>query len=66
MIRRALGHLLSCKDVSRLLSRAQDWPLTWWQAWRLRMHLAVCDACTRVEAQMRFLRRAMRRLREGE
>ena len=66
MIRRALGHLLSCKDVSRLLSRAQERPLTGWQAWRLRMHLAACDACTHVEAQMRFLRRAMRRLRAGE
>ena len=66
MIRRALGHLLSCKDVSRLLSQAQDRPLGWWQRWRLRMHLSVCAACTRVDAQMRFLRRAMHRLRAGE
>ena len=61
MIRRALGHLLRCKDVSRLLSQAEEHPLTWWQAWRLRMHLSLCDGCTRFEAQIRFLRRAMRR-----
>jgi len=66
MIRRGLGHLLSCKDVTRLASRAEDGPLTWWQRWRMRMHLAVCDGCTRFDAQMRFLRRAMRRQREGD
>jgi hypothetical protein len=66
MIRHALGHLLSCKDVSRLLSQAQERPLTWWQQWRMRMHLSVCAACTRFDAQMRFLRRAMHRQREGD
>jgi putative zinc finger protein len=66
MIHRALGHLLSCKDVSRLVSQAEDRPLTRWQRWRMRLHLAACDGCSRFEAQMRFLRRAMRRLREGD
>ena len=61
MIGRALGHLLACKDVSRLLSQAEERPLTWWQGWRLRMHLAVCDGCTRFAVQLRFLRRAIRR-----
>ena len=61
MIRRALGHLLRCKDVSRLVSQGQDRPLTWWEKWRLRMHLTVCDGCTRFDAHMRFLRRAMRK-----
>jgi len=28
------------------------------------MHLTVCDGCTRFEAQIRFLRRAMRRYTE--
>ena len=61
MIRRALGHLLRCRDVSRLVSQSQDRPLTWWEGWRLRMHLAVCDGCARFEAHIRFLRRAMRK-----
>jgi hypothetical protein len=64
MIRHALGHLLSCKDVSRLVSRGHDRSLTWWEGWRLRMHLAVCDGCTRFSAQMRFLRSAMRKYRD--
>ena len=64
MIRRALGHLLRSRDVSRLVSQGQDRPLTWWERWRLHMHLAVCDGCTRFEAQVRFLRRAMRKYTE--
>ena len=61
MIRRALGHLLMCKGASRLLSQREEGPLTWWQGWRVRTHLSVCDKCTRFAAQLRFLRRAMRR-----
>jgi len=64
MIRRALGHLLRCRDVSRLVSQGQDRSLTGWERWRLRMHLTVCDGCTRFEAQVRFLRRAMRKYTE--
>jgi len=64
MIRRFLGHLLSCKDVSRLVSQGQDRPLGGWDRWRLRMHLSVCAACTRFDAQLRFLRRAMRKYRD--
>jgi hypothetical protein len=64
MIRHYLGHLLSCKDVSRLVSQGQERPFGWWERWRLNMHLSVCAACTRFDAQMRFLRRAMRKYRE--
>jgi Putative zinc-finger len=64
MIRRALGHLILCKDVSRLVSQLQEAPPSSWQRFRLRMHLAVCDACTNLEAQIGFLRQAMRRYRE--
>ena len=63
MIHRALGHLLRCKDVSRLVSQGEDRPFTRWERWRLRMHLALCDGCTRFDAQVRFLRRAMHRYR---
>lgn len=63
MIRKALGHLLSCKSVTRLTSQGEDRPLTGWERWRMRMHLAVCVACARFDAQMRFLRAAMRKYR---
>jgi hypothetical protein len=64
MIRTALGHMISCKDASRLVSRMADAQLTPWQRITLRLHLSVCAACTRFERQVRFLRDAMHRYRE--
>jgi hypothetical protein len=62
-ITRLLGHWLSCKDASRLLSQLQERRPTGIEAVRLRWHLAACDACTRFERQLAFLRDAMRRFR---
>jgi hypothetical protein len=50
---------LSCKEASRLLSLALDRKLTLGQRTALRLHLALCDACTRVKTQFEFLRRAV-------
>ena len=61
MIRKALGHIISCKDASWLVSRKEDGPLNLWQRLTLRLHLSVCAACTRFERQVRFLRTAMRK-----
>jgi hypothetical protein len=63
MIRHALGHMISCKDASRLMSRKEDAPLTFWQRLTLRLHLSVCAACTRFARQIRFLRTAMQKYR---
>jgi Putative zinc-finger len=62
-ITRALGHLLSCKEATRVVSRMQDRPLGGFERWKLAMHLRICDACTRFERQMRVLREALRRYR---
>jgi RNA polymerase sigma-70 factor (ECF subfamily) len=64
MIRKALGHIISCKDASRLVSRREDAALSAWQSLVLRLHLSVCAACTRFERQVRFLRTAMQNYRE--
>jgi len=64
MIGKALGHLIRCKEASRLISKAQDAELSGAQRILLRLHLAACDACTRFERQVRFLRRAMQKYRE--
>jgi len=64
MIRKALGHILSCKDASRLVSRGEDAALTSWQRRVLRLHLSVCAACARFEQQVRFLRTAMQKYRQ--
>ena len=61
LIRKALGHVISCKEASRLVSQQQDANMSPWQRLVLRLHLAVCDGCERLERQLRFLRTAMRK-----
>ena len=64
MIRNALGHIISCKDASRLMSKREDAAMSAWQRLLLRLHLSVCRACTRFERQVRFLRNAMQKYRQ--
>ena len=52
---------LNCKEATRLISEGLDRKLSLVQRTALRLHLVVCDACTRVLAQYRFLRRAAAR-----
>ncbi len=58
-----VGHVISCKEASRLISRAQDDPLPPLRHLLLRLHLAACDKCTRFKAQLEILREAMLRYR---
>ena len=62
MLRR-LTHMLSCREVTRLLSQAQDRPLALGERVKLRLHLVVCTACTRFERQLAFMRVALARYR---
>jgi hypothetical protein len=64
MIRNALGHIISCKDASRLVSQREDAALSGWQRLLLRLHLSVCTACTHFERQVRLLRSAMQKYRQ--
>lgn len=59
---------ITCKDVSILISQAQDRPLTPADQLRLQAHLALCKACESFQRQMRFLRQALSRhpARHGE
>jgi len=53
--------MLTCKDVTHLLSEAQDRKLTIAERTRLEMHLLVCTGCSNFRKQMAFLRAACRR-----
>ena len=55
---------IDCKEASRLLSQAMDQKLPLWDRARLRLHLAVCDACANFSHQLQLLRRALARLVE--
>jgi hypothetical protein len=53
---------ISCKEASRLISQEMDSSLPVWERVRLRVHLAICDACSNFSRHLRFLRRAIKRL----
>lgn len=50
---------LTCRDASRLLSDGLDRKLSFADRAALRLHLTLCDACTRLKAQFEFMRRAV-------
>ena len=58
-----MARLLNCKEASRLISQQLDRPLPLYQRVLLRLHLGFCDACTNFQAQVAYLRSAMRRYR---
>jgi hypothetical protein len=51
----------TCKEVHRLVSEGMDRDLSIVERTRVRLHLVVCQACTRFNGQMDLLRKAMRR-----
>ena len=57
---------ISCREASRLISQAQDRELSLGERVRLRIHLAICRGCRAFSAQLAFLRRAVRRLRDQQ
>ena len=50
---------LSCKEATRLISEGLDRRLPVPERIKLRLHVGICDACTRFTSQVAFLRRAM-------
>lgn len=55
--------MLTCKDASRLASKALDTPLSWRERWGLRIHLLLCTLCRRYVRELKFLSTAFRRAR---
>jgi len=53
--------MLSCKEVTHLLSEAQDRKITLSERINLEMHLAICKGCSNFKNQMIFLRQACQR-----
>lgn len=53
--------MLTCKEVTHLLSEAQDRKLGVAEKLQLEMHLAICHGCRNFRSQMDFLRQACRR-----
>ena len=56
--------MLSCKEVSMLLSQSQDRSLGWLERLSLQLHLRLCDGCRNFRRQLAVIRDAVRRDRE--
>ena len=54
--------MLSCKEVSHLVSQSLDRKPPFWQRIQVRLHLLMCRLCSRFRRQTLFLRDAGRRL----
>jgi hypothetical protein len=53
--------LLTCREVSLLLSESQERTLGTLERSRLEAHLQLCKGCDNFRKQLAFLRRAFRR-----
>ena len=49
----------TCREVSELLSQAQERPLTLREKFALYVHLPLCNGCRNFRAQLTFIRRAV-------
>lgn len=59
----ALG-MKSCREVTQLVSQGLDRDLAAGERVALRVHFLICRGCRNMNAQMVFLRQAVRRLRD--
>ena len=55
-----MGLRLSCKEATRLISQGLDGRLSLAEGIALRLHVRICDACTRFTSQVKFLRDALK------
>jgi len=58
--------MLSCRDVSKLLSESRERDLGFWERHNLRLHLAMCKGCNNARKQLDFISAAMRRYRDRD
>lgn len=57
--------MLTCRDTTRLLSERNERELSPRERMELRLHTLVCRGCRRYGAQISFIRRAAKAVREG-
>jgi predicted anti-sigma-YlaC factor YlaD len=58
--------MLRCREVTRLVSDAQERPLGLQERMALRVHTMMCSACRNFEEQMTTIRAAMRTLAQSD
>jgi anti-sigma factor RsiW len=56
------GPLLSCRDITELVTEHDEGELPLWRRLSFRLHLALCGHCRAYAAQLRATARALRAL----
>lgn len=56
----------TCKEVSVLLSQAQERELSATERLAVTVHLAICKGCAQFKKQLEFMRAAVRRWRDPD
>lgn len=52
--------MLSCKEVSQLVSESMDRPVLMSEALEMKMHLIMCKFCSRFKKQLQSIRKTVR------
>lgn len=58
--------MLNCRQASRLISEAQERPLSLPEKIALKMHVLMCAGCKNFSLQVPFLSKAMRAYAQGK
>lgn len=54
--------IISCKHASQLISKSLDQRLSFFERLSLRLHLLICDVCSRFRQQLYTLKSAIKAL----
>jgi hypothetical protein len=55
-----MSAMLSCKEVSRIVSESMDRSVTMSESLEMKMHLFMCKFCSRFKRQLFSIRKTMR------
>jgi hypothetical protein len=58
--------MISCKNVAKLLMSDQLQAQGWWKHMEVRLHLAMCDFCSRLARQLEQLRSGIRQMNDQD
>ena len=54
--------MLTCKDMTHLLSDSLERQLPWPKRWAMRFHLGICKTCRRYRQHLLFMQKALVKL----
>ncbi len=63
-MRRSIVKRLNCKEISVLVSREHEQPLTRSERFWLRLHLYICSGCRNFKSNVAIMRAAMKQYLE--